>query len=579
MIPESFIQEVLNRIDVVDIVDQRVKLKKAGANYVACCPFHQEKSPSFTVSPSKQFYHCFGCGAHGSAISFLMEYEGLTFIESIQSIASQLGLSVPNEQTTSKSEKSDYLILEQALIQANQFYKKNLRASKEAIQYLKNRGLSGEIAKQFQIGFANQEWQGLQQVFKNYDDPILQSAGLVQKNEAGKLYDRFRNRIMFPIFNAKDNIIGFGGRVIHADDTPKYYNSPETPLFKKSYELYGLSQSKKGIRDEQNILIVEGYMDVISLHQHGVQNAVATLGTATTVYHLKKLIRYSKKITFCFDGDNAGIEAAWKALNTAVEILEDDLEFYFMFLPEGEDPDTYIRNHSLDDFKKMINQATPLSDFIIKRLTSNNDLNSQENKIKFINNFEPIYKKMSSPKYKIFLLKRVSELIHLSQVEIEKMVGGKSLSVNQSMNTKIKYSASAKNTLTAKRKYILIVLIHPKLFNPEDQKVFQGNSVDDEIYKAMLSIIEGNDAAFENSASLFHGLADRVEEKLIHELQNQIMNYAENIDLEAEFTLVQSVLNNLSTKQIQSQKLAALKNKKLSELTAEEKDFLKNFKK
>ena len=579
MIPESFIQEVLNRIDVVDIVDQRVKLKKAGANYVACCPFHQEKSPSFTVSPSKQFYHCFGCGAHGSAISFLMEYEGLTFIESIQSIASQLGLSVPNEQTTSKSEKSDYLILEQALMQANQFYKKNLRASKEAIQYLKNRGLSGEIAKQFQIGFANQEWQGLQQVFKNYDDPILQSAGLVQKNEAGKLYDRFRNRIMFPIFNAKNNIIGFGGRVIHADDTPKYYNSPETPLFKKSYELYGLSQSKKGIRDEQNILIVEGYMDVISLHQHGVQNAVATLGTATTVYHLKKLIRYSKKITFCFDGDNAGIEAAWKALNTAVEILEDDLEFYFMFLPEGEDPDTYIRNHSLDDFKKIINQATPLSDFIIKRLTSNNDLNSQENKIKFINNFEPIYKKMSSPKYKIFLLKRVSELIHLSQVEIEKMVGGKSLSVNQSMNTKIKYSASAKNTLTAKRKYILIVLIHPKLFNPEDQKVFQGNSVDDEIYKAMLSIIKGNDAAFENSASLFHGLADRVEEKLINELQNQIMNYAENIDLEAEFTLVQSVLNNLSTKQIQSQKLAALKNKKLSELTAEEKDFLKNFKK
>ncbi len=579
MIPESFIQEVLNRIDVVDIVDQRVKLKKAGANYVACCPFHQEKSPSFTVSPSKQFYHCFGCGAHGSAISFLMEYEGLTFIESIQSIASQLGLSVPNEQTTSKSDKSDYLILEQALMQANQFYKKNLRASKEAIHYLKNRGVSGEIAKQFQIGFANQEWQGLQQVFKNYDDPILQSAGLVQKNEAGKLYDRFRNRIMFPIFNAKDNIIGFGGRVIHADDTPKYYNSPETPLFKKSYELYGLSQSKKGIRDEQNILIVEGYMDVISLHQHGVQNAVATLGTATTVYHLKKLIRYSKKITFCFDGDNAGIEAAWKALNTAVEILEDDLEFYFMFLPEGEDPDTYIRNHSLDDFKKMINQATPLSDFIIKRLTSNNDLNSQENKIKFINNFEPIYKKMSSPKYKIFLLKRVSELIHLSQVEIEKMVGGKSQSVNSSMNTKIKYSASAKNTLTAKRKYILIVLIHPKLFNTQDEKVFQGNSVDDEIYKAMLSIIQGNDAPFENSASLIHRLADKVEEKLINELQNQIMNYAENIDLEAEFTLVQSVLNNISTKQIQSQKLAALKNKKLSELTTEEKDFLKNFKK
>ncbi len=220
MIPESFIQEILNRIDVVDIVDQRVKLKKAGANYVACCPFHQEKSPSFTVSPSKQFYHCFGCGAHGSAISFLMEYEGLTFIESIQSIASQLGLSVPNEQKTSTSDKFDYSILEQALMKANQFYKKNLRASKEAIHYLKNRGLSGEIAKQFQIGFANQEWQGLQQVFKNYDDSILQTAGLVQKNEAGKLYDRFRNRIMFPFFNSKVNIFGFVGSVIHDDYTP-----------------------------------------------------------------------------------------------------------------------------------------------------------------------------------------------------------------------------------------------------------------------------------------------------------------------------------------------------------------------
>src|SRR6056300_205282 len=246
MIPESFIQEVLNRIDVVDIVDQRVKLKKAGANYVACCPFHQEKSPSFTVSPSKQFYHCFGCGAHGSAISFLMEYDGLTFVESIQLIANQLGLTVPNEQSGGQVQ-NDYSRLEEVLLMANKFYKKILRETPVSINYLKNRGLSGETARQFQIGFSPNEWQGLQTVFSDYEENVLQAAGLVQRNEKGRLYDRFRNRIMFPILNAKNTIIGFGGRVIDDNEKPKYYNSPETPLFKKSYELYGIPQAKKGI--------------------------------------------------------------------------------------------------------------------------------------------------------------------------------------------------------------------------------------------------------------------------------------------------------------------------------------------
>ena len=291
MIPESFIQEILNRIDVVDVVDQRVKLKKAGANYVACCPFHQEKSPSFTVSPSKQFYHCFGCGAHGSAISFLMEYDGLTFIESVQSIANQLGLAVPNDQPNTKKDTADDFKLEEILKKANQHFKKNLRSSDLAINYLKKRGLTGAVAREFQIGYASDDWQGLKKEFENYEEPKLQTAGLVQKNDSGKIYDRFRNRIIFPIINAKGNIIGFGGRVINSEDQPKYYNSPETPLFKKSYEVYGLPQAKKGIRDDKNILIVEGYMDVISLYQHGIQNAVATLGTATTIYHLKKLIR------------------------------------------------------------------------------------------------------------------------------------------------------------------------------------------------------------------------------------------------------------------------------------------------
>ena len=578
MIPESFIQEILNRIDVVDVVDQRVKLKKAGANYVACCPFHQEKSPSFTVSPSKQFYHCFGCGAHGSAISFLMEYDGLTFIESVQSIANQLGLAVPNDQSNAKKDKADDFKLEEILKRANQHFKKNLRSSELAINYLKQRGLTGAVAREFQIGYAIDDWQGLKKEFKNYEEPKLQTAGLVQKNDSGKIYDRFRNRIIFPIINAKGNIIGFGGRVINKEDQPKYYNSPETPLFKKSYEVYGLPQAKKGIREDNNILIVEGYMDVISLYQHGIQNAVATLGTATTIYHLKKLIRYSKKITFCFDGDHAGKEAAWKALNTAVEILEDDYEFYFLFLPEGEDPDTFITKKSIQDFKKYIDQATPLTEFIVKRLTEKNDLTSQENKIKFINNFEPIYKKINSNKYKIFLIKRIADLIHFSQREIEKMMSIEPAE-NYSSSQQIKYSPSTRNSLTAKRKYILILVMKPELFNSDDEVFFQSNLVEDELFKQIKKLLEENDSNIKNTASLLHSLVNKVDENILGELQKQMMDYSENIDLLEEFRGIQNSFSHQLNKTQQSQQFAALKNKKLSELSDEEKEFLKNYKK
>jgi DNA primase len=580
MIPESFIQEILNRTDVVDIVDQRVKLKKSGANYSACCPFHQEKSPSFTVSPSKQFYHCFGCGAHGSAISFLMEYEGLTFVEAIQTIATQLGLTVPNEKSSSPEKKQQFQQLESSLLKANQYYKKNLRSSKEAINYLKKRGLSGEIAREFQIGFSPNSWQGLQQLFKDYEDLTLQEAGLTQKNEKGKIYDRFRNRIMFPIFNAKDNIIGFGGRVIDEAEKPKYYNSPETPLFKKSYELYGLPQSRKAIRDEQNILIVEGYMDVISLHQNSIQNVVATLGTATTIFHLKKLIRYSKKITFCFDGDQAGYEAAWKALNTVLEILEDDHEFYFLFFEQGDDPDTFIRKHSIDEFKTKIKGAMPLTEFIFQRFFKQNEMVTQEDKIKFMNYFEPIYKKIKSQKYRIFLVKKVSDLVQMSQIEIEKMIGGSHGNhlVENKIQNKIKYSGSAKNSFTAKRKYILILLMNPEWIE-NNLKYFNGNTIDDEIFKVIISLVKKDTGSFKNSASILRALSRFVDEKLILELESQIINFVDNIDISAEFKKVSAVLENICEKQNQSQQFAALKNKKLSDLTSEEKDFLKNYKK
>ena len=323
MIPESFIQELLNRVDVVDVIDKSVPLKKAGANYSACCPFHNEKSPSFTVSPTKQFYHCFGCGAHGTAIGFLMEYAGLSFIEAINDLSKNVGMIVPVEQSTPQSREADAqnktikLGLQETLQQAANYYKAQLKESPRAIEYLKGRGLSGVIAAKFQIGYAPAGWQNLQTVFPNYDNEALQTAGLVVENDQGKRYDRFRDRIMFPIHDQKGQVIGFGGRVINNEDTPKYYNSPETPLFQKGHELYGLFVARRAIRDASRVLVVEGYMDVVALAQYGIEYAVAALGTATTPFHITKLMRQTDEIVFCFDGDNAGRTAAWRAAMNA----------------------------------------------------------------------------------------------------------------------------------------------------------------------------------------------------------------------------------------------------------------------
>lgn len=397
MIPESFIQELLNRVDVVEVVDRKVQLKKAGANFVACCPFHKEKTPSFSVSPSKQFYHCFGCGAHGSAISFLIEYDGMTFVEAVNELANTAGLKVPNEQNVGTKEVKNNQKLEQVMQSTNIFFQKQLRQSNKAIAYLKERGLTGQIAKEFAIGYAPEGWSNLEKNLTNYDTEDLIKAGLIQKNEQGKFYDRFRDRIMFPIINEKGVVIGFGGRVINPEDTPKYYNSPETPLFQKSFELYGLINARKAIRTENYVLVVEGYMDVAALAQHDIRNVVATLGTATTQFHIKKLMRYTQEIVFCFDGDQAGKEAAWRALNNALEALNDNLNLKFLFLPDNHDPDSYVRENSKEAFTKMVDAALPFSEYLIKYLTEKNNLASQEKKVKFLNEVEPILKKLMHP--------------------------------------------------------------------------------------------------------------------------------------------------------------------------------------
>ena len=358
MIPESFIQELLNRVDIVDVVDKSVPLKKAGANYSACCPFHNEKSPSFTVSPTKQFYHCFGCGAHGTAIGFLMEYQGLSFVEAVHELAKMVGMIVPQEtRDNPRPAQKEIPGLLETIQQAAVFYKAELKKSTRAIEYLKGRGLSGQVAARFQIGYAPPGWQNLQAVFPHYDSDVLQTAGLVVENEQGKRYDRFRDRIMFPIHDQKGQVIGFGGRVIDPEDTPKYYNSPETPLFQKGHELYGLFLARRAIRDAGRALMVECYMDVVALAQYGIEYAVAALGTATTPYHITKLMRQTDKIVFCFDGDAAGRTAAWRAAMNALPALTDGLQLRFLFLPKEHDPDSYVREFGKEAFEAAIDRA------------------------------------------------------------------------------------------------------------------------------------------------------------------------------------------------------------------------------
>jgi len=336
MIPQSFIADLLNRVDIVDVVGRYVPLKKGGANLMGLCPFHNEKSPSFTVSPTKQFYHCFGCGVNGSAITFLMEYGGMGFVEAVKDLAQAVGLSVPEEYGTDDGRRRDgpdFAALSDLLERANRFYRDRLKSERSAIDYLKGRGLTGDVARQFGLGYAPYEWNALENIFgADYGGKALLDAGLVIDGEKGRRYDRFRGRVTFPIRNTRGALIGFGGRVIGVGE-PKYLNSPETPLFEKGRELYGLFEARQAIRAAGRVLVVEGYMDVVALAQHGVGHAVATLGTACTPAHVQKLVRQTDHVIFCFDGDAAGRRAAWRALENSLPLVADDKKFSFLFLP------------------------------------------------------------------------------------------------------------------------------------------------------------------------------------------------------------------------------------------------------
>ena len=435
-IPQTFIQELVSRADIVEIVGRSVQLKKGGANYMGLCPFHDEKSPSFSVSPSKQFYHCFGCGKNGNAISFLIENSGMTFIEAVQDLAQQFGMQIPEDDATPQDreraaqQRARQATLNDVLEKAGEAYRKHLKNSPRAVAYFKGRGVSGEIAREFGLGYAPEGWRSLASVFPDYDDPLLAESGLVIVNEEdsspgsgqAKRYDRFRDRVMFPIRNVKGECIGFGGRVL-GDEKPKYLNSPETPVFSKGRELYGLYEARQALRDQGYVLVTEGYMDVVALAQLGFPNAVATLGTACTPDHVQKLFRFTDSVVFSFDGDAAGRRAAHKALDGALPFATDVRSVKFLFLPHEHDPDSFIREFGKDAFSRYVSEATPLSRFLIDSAREGCDLTTAEGRAHMAAKAKPLWTSLPDGALKRQLLAEIANLVQLDVAELSSLWG------------------------------------------------------------------------------------------------------------------------------------------------------------
>ena len=433
LIPQSFIADLLNRVDIIDVVGQHVKLKKAGANYQGLCPFHSEKSPSFSVSPTKQFYHCFGCGAHGSAISFLMEYSGLGYVDAIEDLARSAGLDVPREERTANdvARQQQAMALSEVMSSAAEWYRQQLKGNTRAVEYLKGRGLTGEIAKRYSLGYAPDGWQGLEAVFGPYtnDDvaKTLVEGGLMIQGEQAegaplKRYDRFRDRVMFPIRNPKGQTIGFGGRILDQGE-PKYLNSPETPLFSKGNTLYGLFEARQAIRAQEYVLVCEGYMDVVALAQLGFPNAVATLGTACTANHVRMLLRQTDKVVFSFDGDSAGQRAAQRALEACLPLMSDDKEIRFLFLPTEHDPDSYVRAYGAAAFEKVIQEAMSISSFFFKVASEGHDLTTPEGRAHTHHGAKPLLLSMPPIALRTQILRELAIRTNTPPAELEAFCG------------------------------------------------------------------------------------------------------------------------------------------------------------
>lgn len=574
-IPESFIQELLNRVDVVEVIDASVPLKKAGSNYHACCPFHNEKTPSFTVSPTKQFYHCFGCGAHGTALGFLMEYQGLGFVEAVHELAKRVGMTVPQEtRIVDKAAEQAALGMQEALQLALGYYRAELKKSEKAINYLKGRGLSGEIAARFQMGYAPAGWQNLAAVIKDYQSESLSAAGLVITNDQGRRYDRFRDRVMFPIHDQRGQVIGFGGRVLgtEGDDAgPKYLNSPETPLFQKGHELYGLFLARRAIREAGQVLVVEGYMDVVALAQHGVEYAVATLGTATTPSHITKLMRQTDNIIFCFDGDAAGRKAAWRAAVNSLPALTDGLQLSFLFLPPEHDPDSYIREYGKEGFEAALKETLPLSQYLVQTLAEENDMQSQEGRVRFLNDAEPLLKQMLAPKLGLLLRKRVAELAQMAPGELESVM---KLPRPEARRPQAPARASRKPPTLARR-LIRMVLLRPMLAQRLPLGWVEGNGVEFEFLRVVLGLAEGNSAL--TTVTMLEMLRGRVPPELLKEVSAEAIEVDEDFGIEEEFEGALQQLRAVVGQREMEAILRIAQEKGLQALTPEQKVLLQQF--
>ncbi len=473
LIPQSFIDELLNHTDIIEFIDSYVPLKKRGTSHIACCPFHNEKNPSFSVIPKKQFYHCFGCGASGNVITFAMNYLHISFPDAIETLATRAGLAIPRDKDPEKHTHS--LNLYELLNRVASFYQQALKSSGHVgINYLKQRHVSGEVAKLYQLGYALPGWQTLEAQFRPNKQELIATGMLIQKDD-GKTYDRYRQRIMFPIHDRHGRIIGFGGRSIEADQKPKYLNSPETVIFQKNRELYGLHQILQQPGNLTNVLVVEGYMDVIALAQHGILNAVATLGTATSTYHIQLLSKHTRQLVFCFDGDNAGRQAAWRALESCLPQLNTGLDASFIFLPDGQDPDSLVREEGVELFRQRLLNATPLNQFFFDTLTKDIDHTNLTGKSQLVNAAKPYLIKMTDGPYKQLMMIELARLTRIETHRIGQLIDEKTI---------VKMPETAANiTRTPIRIATALLLQNPELYAtcaeqlPQDMQVNQRHHV------------------------------------------------------------------------------------------------------
>jgi DNA primase len=543
MIPRQFIDDLLARADIVDVVESRVPLKKAGKNYQACCPFHTEKSPSFSVSPDKQFYHCFGCGEHGNAISFLMEFDRLEFPDAIDELASQYSMEVPREKNNAspaqqkkqqqayQQKQDDYELMSHI----SRFYQQQLKVANDketAVDYLKGRGLSGEVVQRFGIGYISDAWDGVMKKFATNPQVTQQlvDLGMAIKGEKNKPYDRFRGRIQFPIRDKRGRVIGFGGRVL-SDGTPKYLNSPETRIYHKGQELYGLYEAKQATKQLTRLVVVEGYMDVVALAQHGVDYAVASLGTATTPEQLQTLFRTVKEVICCYDGDRAGRDAAWRAMDNALPLIQDGFSLKFVFLPDGEDPDSLIRVQGQQAFEKILDHATPLSQFLFDNLASQAKSDSLEDKTKVIELFQPFLNKLPASTLKDSILTQLANTFARgNEKRLEELR-------KKNADPKKAKSIKKQTKVTPVRLAIALLLEHPHIVNalPDISVLVHLEIPGIALLNQLLQLCQQNSQT--NSAQLLEHFRDTAEGKQLAKLMcwqhNTATDAAENVFLDS----------------------------------------------